>query len=705
MKLKRDMFKRVGPTSRFGKFSLVVAIAYVLLKLTGKLWTAPAWLGVLVGLAFFVVAVRYLFKWMRWASRKLLWRLRRRLVVTYLLAGVLPIVLLFFIMIILGMAFLGQLGSHFVASDLDRMTNKLEMTNQSLSGILLAKLSAGAVDPATLSREYSGLWDDLGKNFSGISIDVQIRSNRIAFDLEDGRLVGGRVPISKPAWLQSDISGLFGDSGKIFFVSFVERRMQGATGWVIIRAPLDATALGRLSERNQIAMRILALQPVPPGARPMGNPFTIDGQQYVQKDIRQVDPTNAAQFTQRLTWYDFPTLSFPFLLPGARSWADGKLLVQLPGIYLMNSTWLRLAKRLFSEGIAGGENVIASALIVVSVFFLIIECVALLSSLLMTRTITGAVHNLDEGTQHIMRGDFSHRIPVKVRDQLSSLGETFNTMTASIERLLKEQAEKQRLESELAIALEVQKQLFPREAPRLGHLQIAGVCNPARIVSGDYYDFLLIAPTTVGLALGDVSGKGVSAALLMASLQAALRSHSVPGRLERASTLESHVSAAVQAASVSSHVAEIVSLLNEQLYHNSPSEKYVTFFYSVYDDSRRLLTYTNAGHLPPLIFNARGVRRLEAGGTVLGLLPDPHYEQEGITFELGDVLVAYTDGITEAENSFEEQFGEKRLIETVGRVVNRSPDEILHAILDAVANWVETGEPQDDMTLIVAKAT
>jgi sigma-B regulation protein RsbU (phosphoserine phosphatase) len=366
-----------------------------------------------------------------------------------------------------------------------------------------------------------------------------------------------------------------------------------------------------------------------------------------------------------------------------------------------------LARPFFTQDFAGGENFILVLLVAASVFFLIIEFVALLASLVMARTITGAVHNLDQGAKHIMRGDFSHRIRVKSRDQLSSLGETFNSMTASIERLLKEQAEKQRLESELAIALEVQKQLFPRESPRLQALQVVGACHPARIVSGDYYDYIVIPPASVGLALGDVSGKGVSAALLMASLQAALRSHSTflgNRSLAMASGGTVPSSTDVALPGVSDSVADIVSSLNQQLYQNSPSEKYVTFFYGVYDDWRRQLTYTNAGHLPPLVFNREGVRRLEVGGTVLGLLGDANYQQGQVKFSPKDVLIAYTDGITEAENSFEEQFGENRLIQVVERSMEKPPEEILDDILGAVRDWVGSGEPQDDMTLIVARA-
>src|SRR4029077_17863356 len=151
----------------------------------------------------------------------------------------------------------------------------------------------------------------------------------------------------------------------------------------------------------------------------------------------------------------------------------------------------------------------------------IIEALALVIGASLTRSITGAVAQLYRATQHVDRGDFSHRIPVKSKDQLAELANSFNTMTASIEKLVLEQKEKQRLENELAIAQEVQAQLFPREITQLESLEVHGYCRPARTVSGDYYDFLALGSDKLILAAGDVSGKGISAALLMATIHSA----------------------------------------------------------------------------------------------------------------------------------------------------------------------------------------
>ena len=233
-------------------------------------------------------------------------------------------------------------------------------------------------------------------------------------------------------------------------------------------------------------------------------------------------------------------------------------------------------------------------------------------------------------------------------------------MTASVQHLLRESQEKLRLESELEIAREVQAQLFPRGAPEIPGLVLHGVCKAARMVSGDYYDFLKLDEERVCLVLGDVSGKGISAALLMAAIQSALRAQFLDG-----------VAPLRTAGSIGFSTAEVVRKLNRQLYESTPAEKYVTFFFAVYDACARSLTYTNAGHLPPLLLRRGEIQRLEVGGTVVGLFSPVSYEQTVIHIEPGDLLLAFTDGITEPENTYGEEFGEDRLLELVRRAQQR----------------------------------
>ncbi|MBI4475417.1 MAG: serine/threonine-protein phosphatase [Acidobacteria bacterium] len=171
--------------------------------------------------------------------------------------------------------------------------------------------------------------------------------------------------------------------------------------------------------------------------------------------------------------------------------------------------------------------------------------------------------------------------------------------------------------------------MFPQELTPVPGLDYAGACRAALGVGGDYYDFLVLEDGKLGLAIGDVSGKGIPAALLMASLRASLRGQTIQG---------------------TSDLAALMSNVNKLVYESSSSNRYATFFYAQYDALSRKLTYVNAGHNPPLLFRSREVTRLEMGGPVVGLLPSFAYSAETIALQPGDILVAFTDGISEAMN-------------------------------------------------------
>jgi sigma-B regulation protein RsbU (phosphoserine phosphatase) len=324
------------------------------------------------------------------------------------------------------------------------------------------------------------------------------------------------------------------------------------------------------------------------------------------------------------------------------------------------------------------------------------ELVSLVIGVSLTRTVTGAVHGLYEGTLRIQKGDFSWRIPVKGSDQLAELGHSFNNMTEQIENLVVIAKEKERLQSEVEIASEVQNQLFPRSAPVMRTIELIGVCQAARTVSGDYYDYLCLPDGSLALAIGDVAGKGISAALLMASIQSIMRTQLAAG-LTR--------SAAVGNGQVSTHIGTsgIVAQLNRQLYASTAPEKYATFFFGVYEEPSRILTYTNAGHLPPLLLRGGESRLLEVTGTVVGAFPVIRYEEQTVEIRPDDLLIAYTDGVTEPENAYGEEFGIERLTETALRYQHSEPKEIVAKIMEAVAHWSTAAELPDDMTVMIAR--
>jgi sigma-B regulation protein RsbU (phosphoserine phosphatase) len=302
----------------------------------------------------------------------------------------------------------------------------------------------------------------------------------------------------------------------------------------------------------------------------------------------------------------------------------------------------------------------------------------------MTRTITGAVHNLYEGTTKIGAGAFAHRIPVKGTDQLADLGRSFNKMAEQLEQFVAVTREKERLQSEIEIASEVQTRLFPLKPPFSKTIGMLGICHAARSVSGDYYDYFTAADGALAIALGDVAGKGISAALLMASIQSIMRTQLSDGN------------AAVTPANT-------VARLNRLLYASTSPEKYATFFFGLYNESTRHLTYTNAGHLPPLLIHGETYELLEVTGSVVGAFPSLRYEEQTISIGPGNLLVAYTDGITEPENAYGEDFGAERLADVVMRHRDAAPDEIVARVLEAVRLWDTSAEQADDMTLMIVQ--
>lgn len=280
-------------------------------------------------------------------------------------------------------------------------------------------------------------------------------------------------------------------------------------------------------------------------------------------------------------------------------------------------------------------------------------------------------------------------------------------------RLLRRKVEEERLRREIDMATEVQRRLFPESPPRMATLELAGVCHPARGVGGDYYDFILLEGGRVGVAVADVAGKGISAALLMSTVQASLRS---------------------RADGVDDRLTDLVSTMNRLLKRSSGSASYASFFYALFDERTRALTYVNAGHNPPLLVRAaRGVgddggdpsratlpggdglglalsggpepraSYLTRGGPVIGLFENFGYEQETIALGSGDLVVAYTDGVTEALNPRGEEFGEARLEGVVRSLADLPAGELMEQVIEHLRDWCQDAPQHDDVTLVVLK--
>jgi phosphoserine phosphatase RsbU/P len=246
-----------------------------------------------------------------------------------------------------------------------------------------------------------------------------------------------------------------------------------------------------------------------------------------------------------------------------------------------------------------------------------------------------------------------------------------------------ETAQREVLNRELAIAREVQQRLFPQECPSIPGVDLVGVCRPAREVGGDYYDFFTLPHGILALAIGDVSGKGVPASLLMASLQASLRGQTLAGAPD---------------------IDRLIANVNSLVYAASSVNRYATFFYAQYQPERRLLTYVNAGHNPPILLHRNlDVTRLEAGGPPVGLLPQASYEGASVEIKPGDLLLLFTDGISEAMNAADEEWGEERMLCVLKNSSAAKLASIASTLFYAADEFTGSAPQHDDMTVVIAR--
>jgi sigma-B regulation protein RsbU (phosphoserine phosphatase) len=285
------------------------------------------------------------------------------------------------------------------------------------------------------------------------------------------------------------------------------------------------------------------------------------------------------------------------------------------------------------------------------------------------------------------KGDFSVRLAVPDQDQLGMLASSFNDMTRDLEILRRQEKQNAVLERDMALAHEVQQYLYPRVTPALSGANVWGVTTPARMVSGDLYDFLSFSKREVGLLCADVSGKGVSAALMMAHLQALAHGRLLP--------LDGNNTRPAPDA--------FVNVLNRDLRGRFGNNRYATMFYGEFDSQSEVLRYINAGHCPPILISEAGkATKLTAGDLPVGLFPEIQYQELRVTLSKGCAVVVYTDGVTDALNSQGEEFGEERLMNCCTSLPKGSDAEAICTLLSgAVVKWAAGVEQFDDTTILV----
>ena len=660
-------------------------------------------LGGWVGFLNFVVAVLFAIVAFRWLKAKALWRLRNRLIVTYVFIGFIPLVLLVALALGSFYLFAGQFATFIVTTGLHSELNSLSAANSAIARHLAAQKQR---EPARWTASLESL-RQADKNWANRQICVWLNQKMVLNS--SSAEIAAAAPVL-PAYLKNPFRDVVRDHDKLFLRVLETVPVSGENLTVMSSEPFDqhllqslAANLGEITLYEGLSLRKVDRSEAGPKA---GTQITAGDAQKVVLDTSKATPTFSAGTIPPPTRRLDRGVSF-LTSVSVTDWDTGD--TTNPAGITVQTRVSKLYERLFAA--QGDFAPTAEIILLIAVIvFALIELLAIWIGTRLTRTVTGAVAQLYDGTKHINRGDFSHRIPVKSNDQVATLANSFNSMTASLEKLIEEQKEKQRLENELVIAQEVQEQLFPHKITQLASLEVHGFCRPARTVSGDYYDFLTLDSERLLLAVGDISGKGISAALLMATIHSAVRAYS----LESIPILREAVVAGAAPGSGAMrdsrfHGAEVspsalLSLLNHQLYESTPPEKYATLFLGIYNGAERSLTYSNGGHLPPIIMGEDGsFRRLECGGMVVGLFDQRRYEEDSVGLRQGEIFLAYSDGVTEPENDFGE-FGEQRLIDMLRENRELPLARITEIVAAAVDDWIGANEQPDDITLVLARA-
>jgi sigma-B regulation protein RsbU (phosphoserine phosphatase) len=697
-------------------YSLGLAVGLFVLEMLLKLF-APKWgdsLGGWVKFLLFDAASLFFIVAFRALRRRILWRLRNRLIVTYVFIGVIPAVLLIAMALITLYGFAGQFAIFVVTSEINSQLRSLEAVNAAVGNELAARLERG--DNPT-AESLAGLRRR----------DAAWGRRRVCAWHGDRLLSLGDeskgLPLSLPAFAKEGLREITRDQDGLHLRVVTLISVGSKTLTIVTSEPFDKELVGKIAaDMGEITVLddpgfLLENKGRQPGSgaqtsSPVNTEtkqgeIVINGKENGTPVVLHPGPAFTVGRLPAAAGSLDREVRFLAPLP-VLDWKSGErepsgvLVVQVRTRPSVLYGHLFAALGAFVQGV---EYI----LLAIVIFFAVIELVALIIGTRMTRTVTGAVAQLYDATRLVDRGEFSHRIPIKSVDQLAQLSLSFNSMTESIEKLIQEQKEKQRLEGELAIAQEVQAQLFPRQVSELESLEVHGFCRPARTVSGDYYDFLTASSHKLILAVGDISGKGISAALLMATIHSAVRAYSVeslPQMREPVAVGALAGASRIMAAwpeGIEVSPGALLGLLNHQLYESTPPEKYATLFLGIYDGRSHMMTYSNGGHLPPILIAGDGaVRRLEAGGTVVGLFDNITYDEGAVEMHPGEIFLAYSDGVTEPENEFGE-FGEERLIDLVSANRHSPLVQISEAVTAAVDDWIGDNEQPDDITLVLAR--
>jgi serine phosphatase RsbU (regulator of sigma subunit) len=629
-----------------------------------------------------------------------LWRVRRKLTLSYIFIGFVPILLIAVFFLLCGLLLFFNVSSYLVQSRVNALVDETRFLAEA-TAIELDQTSDDASFDEVLTRRQEAA----SARYHGASL-VVVPTLRMCGppNATPGRTVNRPLlsgawahldaPTSLPGWVTCEgYAGLLAYQAPPTGAAAIRESPLWRTHLAVRAVALPADATPRYAVIVDVPVTAAAgLQLENETGIELGDISTLGmtATDVVPVTGRAIEEDTPAPATRaRLTWMTF--LDYSDWVTGRTGNVVIAIGLNVPDIYRRIS-----ATPLTQIGNYSVGQLLLILLMVVGALFLIIQTVAFVMGLSLARSITGAVHELATGTEHVRRGDFTHRISVNSADQLGDLAESFNSMTASVEEALQQKAEKERMEQELRIARRIQMSLLPQGPLRLEGLSVTAHCEPAREVGGDYYDYLPLGDKRVGIIIADVAGKGTSAALYMAELKGLMLSLSQLYTSPR----------------------ELLLAANRIIAQHLDARSFITMTYAVVDMCARTLTYARAGHCPLLYLPGAGSGPLAAerkvqvqvpDGLVLGLKIDngERFESllEEVTLRLGvgDVVLLFTDGVSEAMNAEGEPFGEERVAALLGEHGDLPFEELRERILREIRAFVGDTGLQDDLTLVLMK--
>jgi sigma-B regulation protein RsbU (phosphoserine phosphatase) len=615
------------------------------------------------------------------AQRRLLWRVRRKLILSYIFIGFVPVMLVIVLFLVSGALLFFNLGSYMLRNRIATVVDQTRFLAQSAAiDVQHAHTSQEARDALNRRRDAAATRYPMGSY--ALVPDAKTCGSTTGEPRSLAREVAGpwthmAAPDAVPGWLTcEDFANLITttDTDSPSLTVRAVARPEGTRNAVVVDVPIDAVLTREL--RAEMGITMGAVTPVELDGN--ATPARSTRRSTSLPDNAQVDPSEPIPWVGFLDYIDWST--------GTTSTAAVNFRMGLGAVYRY------LLGPSFGSVNSAFGRILLLFLAIVGVLFLIIQAVALVMGLTLARSITGSVHELFAGTERVRRGDFTHKISILSRDQLGELAASFNSMTGSIEDLLQQKAEKERLEQELRIARSIQMSLLPQSSLSFPGVSLSGHCEPAREVGGDYYDFLPLDRTRMGILIADVAGKGTSAALYMAELKGVVLSLSQRHGSPR----------------------ELLIDANRIISKHLDARSFITMTYAIVDVAARTMTMARAGHCP-LVYvpgphaGTRTPKALQPDGMVLGLQFDTGeifsrtLEELTVPLGPGDLFLLYTDGISEAMNVDGDYFGETRLADLAQQYADLRSDELSARILGEVKAFAGSAAQHDDMTMVLLK--